>query len=87
MSSLLYVLALLISTDRLRYSYYRLNEFDGYEHPEWRRKRVINADTEAALKGTQTKIVLVATGMFLEWLFSPGRTLALLRCTLDLDNS
>ncbi|TFK84562.1 NAD(P)-binding protein [Polyporus arcularius HHB13444] len=51
---------------------YRLNEFDGYEHPEWRRKRVINADTEAALKGTQTKIVLVATGMFLEWLFSPG---------------
>ncbi|KAI0690292.1 hypothetical protein C8T65DRAFT_765677 [Cerioporus squamosus] len=51
---------------------YRLNEFDGYEHPEWARKRVINADTEAALKGTQTKLVLVAIGMFLGWLFTPG---------------
>ncbi|KAI0690293.1 hypothetical protein C8T65DRAFT_745886 [Cerioporus squamosus] len=51
---------------------YRFNEFDGYEHPEWPRKRVITADTKAALKGTQTKLVQLVVGMFLGWLFTPG---------------
>ncbi|TFK80642.1 hypothetical protein K466DRAFT_558868 [Polyporus arcularius HHB13444] len=51
---------------------YRFNEFDGYEHPEWPRKRVITADTKAALEGSQTKLVLLVTGIFLNWLFQPG---------------
>ncbi|TFK77937.1 hypothetical protein K466DRAFT_668576 [Polyporus arcularius HHB13444] len=50
---------------------YRLNEFDGYEHTEWQRKRVITADTKAALEGTQTKVIQLVTGMFHGWLLIP----------------
>ncbi len=56
----------------LRSSDYRFNEFDGYEHPEWPRKRVITAETKAALEGTQTKLILLVTGIFLGWLLTPG---------------
>lgn len=65
-------------TYRIYYSDYRFNEFDGYEHPVWPAKRVITADTKAALTGTQTKIILLATGVFLEWLFAPDCMCALL---------
>ncbi len=58
------------------YSDYRYNEFDGYEHNEWQRKRVITADTKAALEGTQTKVIQLVTGMFHGWLLIPDRTCA-----------
>ncbi|RPD57576.1 NAD(P)-binding protein [Lentinus tigrinus ALCF2SS1-7] len=51
---------------------WRLNEFDGYEHSEWRRKRVILANTEAALQGTQTKRILLFNGNFAGWFFIPA---------------
>ncbi|RPD57559.1 NAD(P)-binding protein [Lentinus tigrinus ALCF2SS1-6] len=51
---------------------YRLNEFDGYEHFDWRHKRAITAQTKAALEGKRTKLILLVTGMFLGWLFTPG---------------
>ena len=60
------------------HSDYRYNEFDGYEHPEWPAKRVITADTKAALEGTQTKLILLVTGMFLGWLSAPGRACVLM---------
>ena len=53
---------------------YRLNEFDGYEHPDWPQKRAFKAEIQAALKETQTKVVFLVTGMFLGWLFLPGCT-------------
>ncbi|RPD57558.1 NAD(P)-binding protein [Lentinus tigrinus ALCF2SS1-7] len=51
---------------------WRLNEFDGYEHKEWRTKRVVTAETKAALQGTRTKLIMPAIGLFLGWLFHPG---------------
>ena len=65
-------------THKSCHSDYRYNEFDGYEHPEWPAKRVITADTKAALEGTQTKLILLVTGMFLGWLSAPGRTCVLM---------
>ncbi|KAI0689356.1 hypothetical protein C8T65DRAFT_711807 [Cerioporus squamosus] len=51
---------------------WRQNDFEGYEHSEWGRKRVILANTQAALQGTQTKINSVYTGNFARWFFLPA---------------
>ena len=52
---------------------HRLNDFPGYEHPEWLYKRVQTAKIDAALRG-KTKVINVITGLFLGYIFLPGRT-------------
>ncbi len=69
------------SVHRMRRSDWRQNDFEGYEHAEWGRKRVILANTQAALRGTQTKIISVYTGNFAGWFFLPARKGSLPACT------
>ena len=47
-----------------------MNDFPGYEHSEWPLKRVITAESYAAMGG-RVKIIAVLTGVFLGTLTAP----------------
>ncbi|KAI0373207.1 NAD-P-binding protein [Pilatotrama ljubarskyi] len=48
---------------------HRVNDFPGYEHPEWIRKQEIAAETRAKLQGK--KVIAPYTSVFLEYAISP----------------
>lgn len=62
------------ATYAARNSDHRLVDFSGYEKPEWERKKTIAAEVRALAKD-KTKVISLYTGIFLDFLLSPYRTL------------
>ena len=60
----------LIPRSRHVFSDYALNDFPGFEHHEWPLKRVIAAESNAAM-GDRVKVIALMVGVFLGTYNSP----------------